>query len=52
MNATSIQDTSANKGLRNFGYAILTIITLIGLYAIFVRFKEGLMVTNMTQNVP
>ncbi|MEK6614624.1 MAG: oxidoreductase, partial [Bacteroidota bacterium] len=48
-------ETSAietNKGSRNIGYAILGIITLIGLYAVFIRFRDGLIVTNLTQHVP
>lgn len=40
------------KGLRLLGYAILSVIALVGLWAIFERFSQGLILTHLTQNVP
>lgn len=40
------------KGLSTFGYFILIILAIIGLFATVVRFSQGLMVTHLTQNVP
>lgn len=38
--------------MRKLGYLILLLVTVVGILAIGDRFKEGLMVTNMTQHVP
>lgn len=38
--------------MRKVGYLILLLVTIVGIVAIGDRFKEGLMLTNMTQHVP
>src|SRR3990167_5066333 len=38
--------------MRRIGYLILWLATIVGLVAIIQRFSQGLIVTNMTQNVP
>lgn len=43
---------STNRGLRLVGYAVLVAATLVGLWAIVVRFSSGLIATNLTQHVP
>lgn len=38
--------------MRRIGYLMLWLATVVGLVAIIQRFSQGLIVTNMTQNVP
>ncbi|RME56598.1 MAG: molybdopterin oxidoreductase, partial [Caldilineae bacterium] len=47
-----VQATTGNKSLRFLGYGILTLASLVGIWAIVIRLREGLIVTNMTQLVP
>ncbi len=45
------QNTSGS-GLRLLGYAFLVLASLVGLWAIFMRFSRGLIITNLTQFIP
>ncbi len=45
------QNTSSS-GLRLLGYAFLALSALVGLWAIYMRFSRGLIITNMTQFIP
>lgn len=46
------QLSAMDRTTRLFGYAALLAISVLGVWAMAVRFREGLMVTHMTQNVP
>lgn len=52
MNPPSTTSTRGVAGLRRLGLFLLLAATIAGLWALSVRFSEGLIVTNMTQHVP
>ncbi len=46
------EHTERGPGIRLIGYVVLLVATLIGMWAIGLRFAKGLMATNLTQHVP
>ncbi len=41
-----------SSGLRLLGYAFLALSSLVGLWALYMRFSRGLIITNLTQFIP